>query len=75
MHSRLLALLSDALGPAQAANELRWMNRTLNSRLSLHDMVARRIRGEPLQYILGTPALQMWCPCSQYLRFSAFWSA
>lgn len=70
MNTRLLALLSDALGPAQAANEWRWMSRT---RLPLHDMVARRIRGEPLQYILGSPpVLQSWCPCSQYLGSQPF---
>jgi len=65
MNGRLLALLSDALGPAQAASELRWMNRALDSRISLQDMVARRLRGEPLQYILGIPVLPMWSLCSQ----------
>lgn len=53
---RLLARLAAQLGTQQASNEWRWMNDALASApsgLSLRDMVNRRCRGEPLQYILG----------------------
>ncbi|KAH6914384.1 S-adenosyl-L-methionine-dependent methyltransferase [Coprinopsis sp. MPI-PUGE-AT-0042] len=59
MHSRLLARLAASLGTVQAKNELRWMQQAIqrNERPDipgLEEMVSRRSRGEPLQYILGT---------------------
>ncbi|KAI0823729.1 S-adenosyl-L-methionine-dependent methyltransferase [Trametes gibbosa] len=62
MPSRLFTHLSRAIGPHSAQNELRWMKRALDNPVrgleptssTLHDMVARRVRGEPLQYILGS---------------------
>lgn len=58
MYSRLLARLATSLGTIQAKNELRWMQQAVqrNERPNisgLEEMVARRSRGEPLQYILG----------------------
>lgn len=56
MWSRLLTTLSASLGASQAATELRWMRQAIDagaSTVSIDDMVARRVRGEPLQYILG----------------------
>ncbi|KAF9482159.1 S-adenosyl-L-methionine-dependent methyltransferase [Pholiota conissans] len=54
MLSRLLAALDASLGPSQAARELRWMRAAAPPDAQLADMLARRVRGEPLQYILGT---------------------
>ncbi|KAH9892552.1 S-adenosyl-L-methionine-dependent methyltransferase [Cubamyces lactineus] len=58
----LLARLSRAIGHESAQHELRWMRQALRSPPSrippsaqtVEDMVERRIRGEPLQYILGS---------------------
>ncbi|KAH9948530.1 S-adenosyl-L-methionine-dependent methyltransferase [Amylocystis lapponica] len=52
----LLAGLARAIGVEAASRELRWMREAVAGSLntSLDDMVRRRIRGEPLQYILGT---------------------
>ncbi|KAI0775686.1 S-adenosyl-L-methionine-dependent methyltransferase [Trametes elegans] len=58
----LLAQLSRAIGRECAQNELRWMRQALEhpprrippTAHALDEMVARRIRGEPLQYILGS---------------------
>ncbi|KAI0630327.1 S-adenosyl-L-methionine-dependent methyltransferase [Trametes polyzona] len=58
----LLAQLSRAIGSQSAHNELRWMQHALKNPPggirptadTLEDMVARRISGEPLQYILGS---------------------
>ncbi|KAJ7772540.1 S-adenosyl-L-methionine-dependent methyltransferase [Mycena maculata] len=47
-----LAILSSRLGKHQATLEYQWMKRAI-SPLSLEKMLARRIAGEPLQYILG----------------------
>ncbi|KAJ7747311.1 S-adenosyl-L-methionine-dependent methyltransferase [Mycena metata] len=47
-----LALLSSRLGARQAALEYQWMKRA-TSGLPLDEMLARRVAGEPLQYILG----------------------
>ncbi|KAH9858753.1 S-adenosyl-L-methionine-dependent methyltransferase [Lenzites betulinus] len=62
MPSRLFTQLSRAIGRESAQNELRWMRRALENPIrgiepasrTIDDMVARRIRGEPLQYILGS---------------------
>ncbi|KAG6920309.1 hypothetical protein DXG01_005078 [Tephrocybe rancida] len=54
MTSKLLATLTAALGPKQAANELRWMQRQAQTHPDLATMVQRRTAGEPLQYILGS---------------------
>lgn len=62
----LLGLLRRSLGAECASAELRWMRLALqesrlasssNSPITLDDMVARRVRGEPLQYILGRHVL------------------
>jgi len=56
MFTRLLLSLSNTLGKSQASLELKWMQDALRTRAvaeSLEDMVARRVHGEPLQYILG----------------------
>ncbi|KAI0328618.1 S-adenosyl-L-methionine-dependent methyltransferase [Cubamyces sp. BRFM 1775] len=58
----LLARLSRAIGRESAQHELRWMRQALQapsnrippSAQTVEDMVERRIRGEPLQYILGS---------------------
>jgi methylase of polypeptide subunit release factors len=62
----LLATLASAIGQESAQIELRWMKQALSPRLaeksapgtllsrpSLAKMVERRVKGEPLQYILG----------------------
>ncbi|KAI0315957.1 S-adenosyl-L-methionine-dependent methyltransferase [Amylostereum chailletii] len=57
---RLLAVLANALGPSAARRELKWMRNAIANPPpglalpALSAMVARRARGEPLQYILGT---------------------
>lgn len=59
--SSLLAQLSRAIGHESAQNELRWMQQAFErppagiylAARTVEDMVSRRIRGEPLQYILG----------------------
>ncbi|OCH95119.1 S-adenosyl-L-methionine-dependent methyltransferase [Obba rivulosa] len=59
--SRLLHVLERVLDAESAVRELRWMQEVLagpkpspSTSTTLEDMVARRVRGEPLQYILGT---------------------
>ncbi|KAJ6587098.1 S-adenosyl-L-methionine-dependent methyltransferase [Mycena vulgaris] len=59
-----LALLSARLGKRQAALEYQWMKRA-TSPVPLDQMLARRIAGEPLQYIL---AEQPFGPLSIKLR-------
>ncbi|KAJ7072148.1 S-adenosyl-L-methionine-dependent methyltransferase [Mycena amicta] len=49
-----LARLAATLGARQAALELKWMKKASKTALTLDEMVARRVAGEPLQYILGT---------------------
>ena len=56
----LFSRLVNALGAQQAKYELRWMRQSLqlyphssNPKVDLEDMIHRRVRGEPLQYILG----------------------
>lgn len=57
-----LSQLSRVLNPDTASRELRWMLQSLEQHQSadqqrvvntLSSMVARRVSGEPLQYILG----------------------
>ncbi|KAI5123037.1 hypothetical protein M0805_000473 [Coniferiporia weirii] len=50
----LVAQLSAALGRRSAVQELRWMGESSRDPSALEKMVARRLRGEPLQYILST---------------------
>ncbi|KAI0790810.1 S-adenosyl-L-methionine-dependent methyltransferase [Abortiporus biennis] len=51
----LLNTLSIVLGNEAAKQELKWMQQAIHPKsVTLQDMVARRVRGEPLQYILGT---------------------
>ena len=57
----LLSQLARAIGQESAKAEIRWMKQTLEnppprlraSARTLEEMVARRVGGEPLQYILG----------------------
>lgn len=61
MQSRLLSCLATSLGSeSQALRELRWMRRAIDCghRLSLSEMVQRRLTSEPLQYILGILVLR-----------------
>ncbi|KAF5380358.1 hypothetical protein D9615_004568 [Tricholomella constricta] len=53
MASKLFATLAASLGPAQASLEFKWMIQQSPKLQHLTDMVTRRSRGEPLQYILG----------------------
>ncbi|KAJ7287835.1 S-adenosyl-L-methionine-dependent methyltransferase [Mycena rebaudengoi] len=48
----LSTLLASRLGPRQAALEISWMKRA-RSPSPLEYLISRRLRGEPLQYILG----------------------
>ncbi|KAI0645667.1 S-adenosyl-L-methionine-dependent methyltransferase [Trametes meyenii] len=58
----LLSQLSRVIGRESAQNELRWMRQALEnpprgirpSAQTVEEMVARRVGGEPLQYILGS---------------------
>ncbi|KAI0780084.1 S-adenosyl-L-methionine-dependent methyltransferase [Fomes fomentarius] len=59
--STLLAKLARVIGHESAQTELRWMSQALQhppgiplSANSLQQMIARRVAGEPLQYILGS---------------------
>lgn len=60
--SQLLSSLSSVLGHEPATRELRWMQQAAHEARprrapplpDLPTMVARRVNGEPLQYILGT---------------------
>lgn len=54
MASKLLSILADSLGHAQASLELKWMQQQAQHAAHLNEMVTRRSRGEPLQYILGS---------------------
>ena len=80
MQPRLLAILTASLGcKTQAAHEFKWMKRAVDSRSgpSLAEMVQRRSCGEPLQYILGSPA-KFNFPLTTHFEFhrqSAFWTA
>lgn len=57
--SHYLSQLSRVLGSESAKLELAWMLRSVEQRkpadrhVELDSMVARRVSGEPLQYILG----------------------
>lgn len=53
MLARCFNILASSLGSTQATLELRWMQKAVHPGLSLDQMVSRRARGEPLQYILG----------------------
>ncbi|KAF8070616.1 S-adenosyl-L-methionine-dependent methyltransferase [Lyophyllum atratum] len=53
MASKLLSVLAESLGPVQARLELKWMQQQAKHAVQLAEMVTRRSRGEPLQYILG----------------------
>ncbi|KAJ7446258.1 S-adenosyl-L-methionine-dependent methyltransferase [Mycena galericulata] len=59
-----LAILSSQLGKRQASLEYQWMKRAV-SPVPLEQMLARRVAGEPLQYILGE---QPFGPLSISLR-------
>ncbi|KAI0675280.1 S-adenosyl-L-methionine-dependent methyltransferase [Trametes maxima] len=58
----LLSQLSRVIGRESAQNELRWMRQALENpprgihppAKTIEEMVARRVGGEPLQYILGS---------------------
>lgn len=50
---RCLPKLARTLGRRQAEVELKWMRQSAASDAQLVQMVDRRTRGEPLQYILG----------------------
>ncbi|KAH9935336.1 S-adenosyl-L-methionine-dependent methyltransferase [Fomitopsis serialis] len=59
--ARIFALLKRSIGAQGARNELRWMQEalkkshaTLSGSADIESMLHRRVRGEPLQYILGT---------------------
>ncbi|GJJ06314.1 hypothetical protein Clacol_000505 [Clathrus columnatus] len=52
--SHFLSKLARILGPRQAELELKWLRQCASNELQLSQMVKRRTRGEPLQYILGT---------------------
>lgn len=54
-----LALLASRLGKRQAALEYQWMKRA-TSPVSLNEMLARRVAGEPLQYILGASLRRLY---------------
>ncbi|GLB37592.1 putative methyltransferase [Lyophyllum shimeji] len=54
MASKLLSILATSLGPTQARLELKWMQQQARHPAQLTEMVTRRSRGEPLQYILGS---------------------
>ncbi|KAG6867859.1 hypothetical protein C0993_010085 [Termitomyces sp. T159_Od127] len=61
MASRLLSALTAALGPRQAANELRWMQQQAQSNPHLATMVRRRLAGSqpfgPLNLLTRSPVL------------------
>jgi release factor glutamine methyltransferase len=66
----LLASLSRVLGRPSAQRELRWMRNALAAPQTrplppLAQMIARRVAGEPLQYILGT---QPFGPLNLHVR-------
>lgn len=48
-----LNTLTKHLGRESAALELRWLKEAARDASHLHAMISRRVRGEPLQYILG----------------------
>ncbi|EIN11879.1 S-adenosyl-L-methionine-dependent methyltransferase [Punctularia strigosozonata HHB-11173 SS5] len=56
--SSLLGILTRAIGRENAASELRWITQHARRHMlppsAVAGMVARRVAGEPLQYILGT---------------------
>lgn len=53
--ARLLSLLTQLIGRESANQEFKWMKQAINNgpNTCLEVMLERRIRGEPLQYILG----------------------
>ena len=62
---RLSVRLASVLGRQSAAQELRWMRELKPSDAELSQMVERRLRGEPLQYILGPCFLILSLPVDQ----------
>jgi hypothetical protein len=57
---KLFAVLAASIGKVSASSELKWMQQALQTGLpkgfpstDLETMVQRRIKHEPLQYILG----------------------
>lgn len=52
--SQLVTALSGILGRDSARQELRWLTQASRDAGPLSALLSRRIRGEPLQYILGT---------------------
>lgn len=56
---RLLNALANSIGRESAKQELKWLQQTTNIQgetatgRNLEAMLKRRIRGEPLQYIIG----------------------
>jgi hypothetical protein len=60
-NARLLSLLASCMGPESAKSELFWMRQSLRKKYPtihlankhLETVVMRRVKGEPLQYILG----------------------
>jgi hypothetical protein len=53
LQHHLLAALATFIGHQSAERELTWMRQALPLSANIPSMVARRVRGEPLQYILG----------------------
>ncbi len=65
--SALFARLAGQLGRRDAANEFRWLRQSLSRPIDeplLLEMLAERVRGKPLQYILGaySPSSMAMCP-------------
>jgi hypothetical protein len=53
--AQLFSLLAKSIGTESAKQELKWMKQASHNGLDtcLEVMLQRRVRGEPLQYILG----------------------
>lgn len=59
--SQLVTTLSGLIGRDSARLELKWLTQASRSAGPLSTMLWRRIRGEPLQYILGRAATASHC--------------